>query len=248
MKTRGRTDCTAMSSMLEKCLRSQDRKDSLPPLPELVERIQTSLGGGPVARGLAFYEIGRLLIEPVPQDPASDVLREYRKLDTYKALSYLGARWDRHVLEKELAKRMSNGKLPSINYFAVLSWYFGVHRERQPFLKEMRAKSLTLKDFWHMTTTEMKNRSPGTPVPMMACFQLDDEPEGLAPAARYISRTSRPRHYSERQLAKVGVEVVDFNRVLLKCQSCGQVWSPMIQRGGKFPRGYWQCPNGCNRS
>lgn len=61
------------------------------------------------------------------------------------------------------------------------------------------------------------------------------------------SSTSRPRRYSERELAKVGVQVVDFKHACLKCETCGQVWSPMIRRGGKLPRGYWQCPNGCNR-
>ena len=34
--------------------------------------------------------------------------------------------------------------------------------------------------------------------------------------------------------------------LFLQCNDCGKFWSPNIQPGGKFPRRYWQCPNGCN--
>lgn len=56
----------------------------------------------------------------------------------------------------------------------------------------------------------------------------------------------RPRRFSERELAKVGVEIVDLDQTILHCKKCGQGWSPNIQPGGKLPRGYWKCPNGCN--
>ncbi|MGD0464658.1 MAG: hypothetical protein ABSB74_19410 [Tepidisphaeraceae bacterium] len=43
------------------------------------------------------------------------------------------------------------------------------------------------------------------------------------------------------------VELIDLaERIRLKCRECGQVWSPNVQPGGKLPRLYWQCPNGCN--
>jgi len=44
----------------------------------------------------------------------------------------------------------------------------------------------------------------------------------------------------------VGVKVVDHSHFRLKCMKCGQQWSPMIEPGGRLPRKYWQCPNGCN--
>lgn len=57
---------------------------------------------------------------------------------------------------------------------------------------------------------------------------------------------SRPRQYSVSQLAKAGVDLEDLDRAILRCTECGQGWSPNFQRGGKLPRGYWKCPNGCN--
>lgn len=30
-----------------------------------------------------------------------------------------------------------------------------------------------------------------------------------------------------------------------KCQKCKHVWLPLIQKGGKFKKGFWKCPNGC---
>jgi hypothetical protein len=57
---------------------------------------------------------------------------------------------------------------------------------------------------------------------------------------------NRPRHYSPAELKKFGVTVVEEQKVILNCDKCGQGWSPNIQPGGKMPRGYWKCPNGCN--
>jgi hypothetical protein len=47
-------------------------------------------------------------------------------------------------------------------------------------------------------------------------------------------------------LAKLGVEILDKSKVHLSCNNCGQGWSPNILAGGRLPRGYWKCPNGCN--
>ena len=49
-----------------------------------------------------------------------------------------------------------------------------------------------------------------------------------------------------REMLKKGVEVTDFDRLHLRCKSCGTSWSPNIQSGGRLPRGYWKCPNECN--
>ena len=57
-----------------------------------------------------------------------------------------------------------------------------------------------------------------------------------------------PRCYSEAQLAKVGVEVLHYDKVHLVCRECRTFWSPNILTGGKLPRGYWKCPNGCNHA
>lgn len=57
---------------------------------------------------------------------------------------------------------------------------------------------------------------------------------------------SRPRSYTEQELAKVGIRLVDAERAHLYCEACGLGFSPDFITGGKLPRGYWRCPNGCN--
>lgn len=49
------------------------------------------------------------------------------------------------------------------------------------------------------------------------------------------------------KLNKVGVELLDRSRMVLRCRECGQRWSPNVQPGGRLPRGYWRCPRGCNQ-
>src|SRR5437870_1301630 len=51
---------------------------------------------------------------------------------------------------------------------------------------------------------------------------------------------------TEAALAKVGVELEDAARPILRCAECGQGWSPNFQSGGRLRRRYWVCPNGCN--
>lgn len=35
---------------------------------------------------------------------------------------------------------------------------------------------------------------------------------------------------------------------MFQCDECGQVWSPCLQPGGRLPRRFWLCPNGCNEN
>lgn len=55
-----------------------------------------------------------------------------------------------------------------------------------------------------------------------------------------------PNRYSEKELKKVGVEIINKDSVRLKCTKCNATWSPNLQEGGRLPKGYWKCPNGCN--
>lgn len=48
------------------------------------------------------------------------------------------------------------------------------------------------------------------------------------------------------ELGKVGVEIVDYIRVRLRCIACGEVWSPS-HRSGQLVQKYWRCPRDCNR-
>jgi hypothetical protein len=56
-----------------------------------------------------------------------------------------------------------------------------------------------------------------------------------------------PRRFTKSELARVGVEIYCPHTVKLQCNECGQIWKPKLRAGGKLPRHYWVCPNGCNK-
>jgi len=56
----------------------------------------------------------------------------------------------------------------------------------------------------------------------------------------------RPRRFSESELKRVQVEIINPYRLVLRCAQCGWGWSPMIRAGGRLPRNYSKCPGGCN--
>ena len=64
------------------------------------------------------------------------------------------------------------------------------------------------------------------------------------PELRPVSRG--PRHPTESELRRVGVEIIDESSFLLRCVQCWKVWQPLIRGGGGVFRGYWRCPEGCN--
>ena len=55
-----------------------------------------------------------------------------------------------------------------------------------------------------------------------------------------------PRRMSAVQLARLGVEVLNRYDLALRCVTCGETWSPQIDRSGHLVPGYWHCPNKCN--
>ena len=55
-----------------------------------------------------------------------------------------------------------------------------------------------------------------------------------------------PRAFTERQLDKVGVDLINEYDRILRCQNCYRTWIFGILPEGKFPRGYWKCPDGCH--
>lgn len=62
-----------------------------------------------------------------------------------------------------------------------------------------------------------------------------------------VTATGGPTRATKRQLAKVGVELInaDFSGECLRCIGCGQRWGVNLLAGGLLSRGYWKCPNGC---
>ena len=57
---------------------------------------------------------------------------------------------------------------------------------------------------------------------------------------------SRPRRFTESELAKVGIRLVDPENRFLFCPECNQGFQALIKPGGGLYRRYWVCPNGCN--
>jgi hypothetical protein len=47
-------------------------------------------------------------------------------------------------------------------------------------------------------------------------------------------------------LTQANIELIDAHRGWYRCLECSHVWSPMLGRGGRRPRGWWRCPSGCN--
>ena len=53
--------------------------------------------------------------------------------------------------------------------------------------------------------------------------------------------------FTASSLAKVGMEIVDLSRGLIRCKVCGlTVGINKPLRGERRPNGWWKCPNGCN--
>ncbi len=55
------------------------------------------------------------------------------------------------------------------------------------------------------------------------------------------------RHMDEVQMARLGVRLLDEERLVFQCTGCGETWTPELDAAGKLPFGYWICPAGCNR-
>jgi hypothetical protein len=52
---------------------------------------------------------------------------------------------------------------------------------------------------------------------------------------------------AEKTAKKRNVTIVEgTHRFIVKCNQCGYEWSPNIRAGGRLPRRWWKCPNGCN--
>lgn len=49
------------------------------------------------------------------------------------------------------------------------------------------------------------------------------------------------------RLQQLGVRLDNARSLRFQCLRCGQCWSPMLGHRGRLPKGYWRCPNGCNR-
>ena len=51
---------------------------------------------------------------------------------------------------------------------------------------------------------------------------------------------------NETSLYRVGVSLLDADRVHLHCEVCGIGWSPNLGAEGRLPHRWWRCPRGCN--
>jgi hypothetical protein len=60
------------------------------------------------------------------------------------------------------------------------------------------------------------------------------------------TKRAYPKRLTDGEMAKVGVEIIDRNRKRLRCMNCGHIWWPCLVPGGRLPKRYWRCENGCN--
>jgi hypothetical protein len=65
----------------------------------------------------------------------------------------------------------------------------------------------------------------------------------MAEAKKFI-----PRFGSDADLARVGIKALNRPDTHLQCETCKQVWSPNLGVGGRLPRNWWKCENGCNHN
>lgn len=58
-----------------------------------------------------------------------------------------------------------------------------------------------------------------------------------------------PGMYESREdcVRRHGATLINPERIVLKCNVCGECWSPNIRTGGRLPAKYWLCPNLCNK-
>jgi hypothetical protein len=72
----------------------------------------------------------------------------------------------------------------------------------------------------------------------------------MSTATATDDRLRKPKRFSAAELDKcdVRIECRTGGRIHLSCTACGTAWSPNLVAGGHLPRGYWKCPNGCNRA
>lgn len=62
-----------------------------------------------------------------------------------------------------------------------------------------------------------------------------------------LDKNCRPRRFLPWELAKVGVEIVDRKKGILRCRDCGNIWrAPTPVKGCRREKGYWLCPRRCN--
>jgi hypothetical protein len=54
------------------------------------------------------------------------------------------------------------------------------------------------------------------------------------------------RHMTDAELSELGVRLINRMDVVLRCNECGENWSPQLDAGGKLPFDYWVCPAKCN--
>jgi hypothetical protein len=61
-----------------------------------------------------------------------------------------------------------------------------------------------------------------------------------------MKKNYKPKKYNAAEMKRVGVTITSESSVHLRCDACGQSWSPNLLSGGRLPKNYWKCPTGCN--
>lgn len=50
---------------------------------------------------------------------------------------------------------------------------------------------------------------------------------------------------SRERIKRGNIELVDEERLLLRCKNCGAVWRLTLNDKSPIASAWWECPNGC---
>ena len=89
--------------------------------------------------------------------------------------------------------------------------------------------------------------SEGQTIPERAATQRQ-KADAIRPTSEVDTESTAPCPFMPVELAKVGVDIVDCEPLMLRCQKCGSAWIVLRTPDGQLPEGYWHCDNGCNVS
>ena len=54
-------------------------------------------------------------------------------------------------------------------------------------------------------------------------------------------------YHVRRKLEEKQVEILEDPEITLRCKICGSTWKPDMRGRKRLPKGYWRCPENCNK-
>lgn len=70
----------------------------------------------------------------------------------------------------------------------------------------------------------------------------------MANRCRKAADLKHNRRKTRRDTTRPTGKLTDPDMGQMRCAVCGCLWTPLLRSGGRMPRGYRKCPNGCRRA